>query len=364
MAEDETYRGDVEEVRTICLLEEGTRYDRVWQPYIERWADNHLIAAWGHHLRGKVDMGDIVSSVSLDDGDTWLPPVEIFDHRRYRDGRRYGYANPTLYRAPGQEAIWCFAMRCPLHYGDSENSELCAAYTADGGYSWLDVELAVHTASSLITCNAPLKFADRYLLPVHRGTLRADPTGDARQFILESNDLLSWRLAGYVPIDESNPVFVHEAGIAQSGPSELTMVFRTATYGHRNYKALPTPVAYRSTSADGRTWTAAEPVNELHNTCSKAHYSIDGMGRELYVFSPGPKGERKALHYNEKPSDGGWSAARVFYDGSNHNSYPTLIEMKETPGNYHCVWDSSDDPARHRTKIRFGKFTAGAWEAR
>ena len=38
--------------------------------------------------------------------------------------------------------------------------------------------------------------------------------------------------------------------------------------------------------------------------------------------------------------------------------------MKETPGNYYCVWDSSDDPARHRTKIRFGKFTAGAREAR
>ena len=359
-ANEETYQGDVEDVRTICTLAEGTRFNRVWQPYIARWADNHLIAAWGHHLRGKVDMGDIACSVSLDDGDTWLPPVEIFDHRRNRDGRRYGYANPTLYRAPGQEVVWCFAMRCPLHYWDSENSELCAAYTADGGYSWVEVELTVHTSSPLITCNAPIRFGGRYLLPVHRRTNRVDPTGDEQQFVLESTDLLSWRLAGYVPIDESAPVFVHEAGIAQSGPDELTMVFRTATYGYRNYKALPNPVAYRSTSSDGRTWSVAEPVPELYNTCCKGHYSFDGKGRELYVFSPGPKGQREALHYNEKPAGGDWSASRVFYDGGNKNSYPTLIEMSEAPGRYYCVWDSSDDPARHRTKIRFGKFTAGA----
>ena len=360
MAKEEAYKGDVEEVRTICVLEEGTRYNRVWQPYIERWADNHLIAAWGHHLRGKVDMGDIVCSVTLDDGDTWLPPVEIFDHRRDRGGRHYGYANPTLYHPPGQDVIWCFAMRCPINFWTSEDSELCAAYTADGGYSWVDVELAVDTASPLITTNAPFKFEDRYLLPVHRGTLRTDPTGDERQFVLESKELLSWRIAGYVPIDETNPVFVHEAGIAQSGPQELTMVFRTATYEHKHYRALPNPVAYLSRSGDGRTWSMAEPVPELYNSACKAHYSIDANGRELYIFSPGPRGERKALHYNEKPPGGNWSATSVFYDGGgNKNSYPTLIEMAETPGRYYCVWDSSDDPERHRTKIRFGKFTAG-----
>ena len=37
-----------------------------------------------------------------------------------------------------------------------------------------------------------------------------------------------------------------------------------------------------------------------------------------------------------------------------------LIPEAEDPGHYYRVWDSSDDPARHRTKIRFGKFRAGA----
>ena len=359
MGTGETYQGEVEDVRTICVLDEETRYNRVWQPYFERWAEGHLIVAWGHHLRGKIDMGDIVCSISLDDGDTWLPPVEIFDHRMSRDSRRYAYANPVLYRSPGQEVVWCFAMRCPLHYRDSENSELCAAYTADGGYSWIEVELTVHSASPIVTCNAPLRFADRYLLPVHRNTLRDDPSGDARQFILESTDLLSWHLAGYVPFDESDPVFLHEASIARSGPNELTMVMRSATYGQKNYQQLPTPVAYRSTSSDGRTWSTAEPVPELHNTCCKGHYSIDGTGSELYVYSPGPKGERKALHFTEKSPGGDWTASRVFYDGGNRNSYPTLIEIPENPGRYYCVWDSSNDPDRQRTAIRFGRFTGG-----
>lgn len=363
MDKDKSYSGDVEDVRTVFTLQEGTRYDRVWQPYLARWSDKQLIAVFGHHLRGKVDMGDIVAAVSIDDGDSWRPPVEVFDHRNDRGGKRFGYANPTLYRAPGQEVIWCFAMRCPLHYWDTENSELCAAYTADGGYSWIGVELTVHTASSLITTNRPIKFGDSYFLPVHRRTNREDPKGDEHQFVLESTDLLSWRMAGYVPIDESNPVFVHEAGIARSGPNELTMVFRTATYGHRNYNALPNPVAYISKSSDGRAWSVAEPVPELYNSACKAHFSIDANSRELYVFTPGPKGERKALHYNEKPPGGKWSATKVFYDSDNKNSYPTLIERPESPGSYYCIWDSSDDPERHRTKIRFGRFTAGAGDS-
>ena len=37
-----------------------------------------------------------------------------------------------------------------------------------------------------------------------------------------------------------------------------------------------------------------------------------------------------------------------------------LIPEAEDPGHYYRVWDSSDDPARHGTKIRFGKFRAGA----
>ena len=353
---DETFTGDVVDVRTITVLELHSRYHNVWQPYIERWSDGHLIAAWGHALRGKTDMGDILCSVSRNDGDTWLPSTEIFDHRR--DSARYAYANPALYRAPGQEVIWCYAMRCPRHVRDSENSELCAAYTADGGISWIDVELANRFASPLITCNAPIYVDGRYLLAVHRNTARVDPHGDCRQFVLESSDLLSWQLAGYIPFDESNPVFLHEASLAKTGDHELTIVMRTATYGHKNYNSLANERAYRSTSTDGgRTWAIAEPVPEFHNTCSKAHYIVDAKGRELYVYSPGPRRERRALHYVEKPSEGEWSKPKVFYDGKNHNSYPTLLERPDEPGEFWCVWDSSRDYDRKRTAIRFGKFS-------
>ena len=352
---NETYTGEVFDVRTIAELEVPSRYHNVWQPYIERWSDGHLIAAWGRALRGKTDMGDILCSISRDDGDTWLPPTEIFDHRRA--SVRYAYANPALYRAPGQEIVWCFAMRCPLHFRDSEDSELCAAYTADGGVSWIEVELANHFASPLITCNAPIYVGGRYLLAVHRNTAREDPLGDCRQFVLESRDLLSWRLAGYVPFDDSEPVFLHEASLAVTGDDELAIVMRTATYGHKNYNSLPSELAYRSTSTDkGRTWSTAEPIPEFHNTCSKAHYVVDSEGRELYVYSPGPRRERRALHFVAKSLGGAWSEPMVFYDGKNRNSYPTLLERPDRPGEFWCVWDSSHDYTRKRTKIRFGKF--------
>ncbi|MBT3272904.1 MAG: exo-alpha-sialidase [Spirochaetales bacterium] len=355
---DEQYTGDVTDVRTISQIDLNTRYNRVWQPYIERWAEGHLITAWGHHLTGKTDMGDIVCSVSRDDGGKWLPPVEIFDHRKDYGGRRYAFANPALYRAPGQGIVWCFAMRCPLHFRDSENSDLCAAYTADGGFSWVDVELTNHFSSPLITCNAPLEVNGRYLLPVHRNTMREDPNGDGRQFILESTDLISWRLAGYVLFDESDPVFLHEASLAGTADGGLAIVMRTATYGHKNYDSLPNERAYRSVSSDGgRTWSAAKPVPEFHNTGCKAHYLVDSKGREVYVYSPGPRRERKALHYVARETGGEWSKPKVFYDGKNHNSYPTLLERPDQPGEYWCVWDSSWDYDKKRTTIRFGKFS-------
>ena len=354
----EKYTGDVSDVRTIANLELNTRYNNVWQPYVIRWSDDHLIAAYGSQLKGKVDMGDIVCSISRDDGDTWLPPVEIFSHQRDFGGRRYAYANPALFRATGHEVIWCFAMRCPFHYRDSENSELCAAYTADGGFSWVGVELTNHFGSPLITCNSPLEVSGRYLLPVHRNTAREDPLGDCRQFILESTDLMSWRFGGYIPFDDADPVFLHEASLAMSSEDKLVIVMRTATYGHKNYDSLPNELAYRSTSTDGgRTWTVAEPVPEFHNTSCKAQYVIDTEGRELYVYSAGPRRERRALHYVAKESGGDWTQPKVFYDGMNCNSYPTLIERPNASGEYWCVWDSSWNYDRKRTAIRFGKFS-------
>ena len=73
----------------------------------------------------------------------------------------------------------------------------------------------------------------------------------------------------------------------------------------------------------------------------------------MYVYSAGPQRERKALHYRVKQSDEGWGEVRAFYDTGVKNSYPTLLEY--APGQFHCVWDSSDTGDRHRTLIRYGR---------
>jgi hypothetical protein len=78
---EEKYAGDVTHLRTVVELDPDSPYDRVWQPFIERWSDDHLLLAYGHHLRGKIDMGDILCSVSRDGGESWLPSVPIFHHR-------------------------------------------------------------------------------------------------------------------------------------------------------------------------------------------------------------------------------------------------------------------------------------------
>ena len=94
-----------------------------------------LIVAFGAMRNGKKDMGDILATVSKDDGDTWQEPVTVFDHNVRQGAIQFAYANPMLYREPGQEVIWCYAMRCPIAYKNSEESQLVAAFTADGGQS-------------------------------------------------------------------------------------------------------------------------------------------------------------------------------------------------------------------------------------
>ena len=61
---------------------------------------------------GKKDMGDIVATLSTDDGATWGAPVLIFNHQVRQGNVQFAYANPVLYRAPDTDIIWCFAMRC------------------------------------------------------------------------------------------------------------------------------------------------------------------------------------------------------------------------------------------------------------
>ena len=351
--------GDVADVAIVRRLDQEPRaYDRLWEPYIAE-VDGDLLVAFGEKLVGKTDMGSLICCRSDDHGATWSEPVTIFGAGTSSGSAGFAYANAVLFRPPGQDTVWCFGMRCPLYYPDSEDSHLCAAYSVDRGRSWQPVELAVdfHSPTIIVGGILAVHYGGRthYLLPAHRNTRRWDPRGDSQQFVLESENLVEWHLAGYIPQRQPPRIFLHEGNLAFGDePDELEIVMRTAQLGTR--LPLNPPTAYSSVSRDwGHTWSLARPEPALYNTISKGFYGRDSEGRHVYVYNDGPAWERQALKYKVESPSGKWSKARVFYDGGVHNSYPTLIE--EAPGRFLCVWDSATDPVRKRTAIRFGYLT-------
>lgn len=349
--------GDVTDVVTVDQLDSSGPYNKIWEPHFAKWTDDHYVSAYGLQLRGKVDMGNIVCSISRDKGKTWSPRIMVFDHRHRNGTIQYAYNNSVMFRPPGQNVIWLFCMRAPMHYRDSENADLVAAYTADGGYSWQHVELALGYQGSLIIVSG-IQTVERegvlhYLLPAHRNSFRHDKTGDRRQFVLESTSLLRWELADYIPVED--PVFLHEGKIAETNqPGELKMVMRTARMD--NEQPLDPGLAYSSVSQDGgRSWSIAKPEPELPNFRSKCFYGKDAFDSHIYVYSDSV--ERRALRYKSKYKGGDWSDAKLFYWDNNRNSYPTLLE--DSPGSWLAMWDSSNDPEIRRSKIRFGRLNLG-----
>ena len=357
----ENYKGDVTDIRTLRRIEQHPLAWRVWQPFIiqgDRPRD--LIVAYGAMLNGKKDMGDILAMVSEDDGDTWEEPVTVFDHRERQGGVQFAYANPVLYRAPGQDVIWLFAMRCLISFENSEESQLVGAFTSDGGYSWTQVELAMRYSGPLIT-NAGLVQTEIdgrrvFLLPAHRNTLGSDPRGSRDHFVLSSTSLLEWNLEAYIPQPTTARVFLHEGNMAPGdNPDELKIVMRTANYDDSSLTTNP-PRAYSSVSTDGgHTWSVAKEEPDLHNAKSKAYFGRASDGTHVYVYNDGPaqsEGGRMALRYKTKAPGGAWSEQKTFFDAGIKNSYPTLIEV--APGDFRAVWDSGTaDTAR--THIHFGK---------
>jgi hypothetical protein len=357
------YTGDVTGVRTIRHMDQHAGAALLWEPYLAQWKGPHLVAAYGAGIPGKTDMGDIYACVSTDDGDTWSEPVPIFDHRERQGTLQFAYANAILFKPPGQDVMWAYAMRCPMNYRNSEDAQLVGAYSADGGRSWVHVELSMGYTGPLIVVAGPMAVEEngrtRYLFPAHRNTRRADPLGDRQQFVLSSTSLLEWNLAGYVPQPASGPkVFLHEAAIAPGdSPGELKMVMRTADYEDERKMTDP-PRAFSTVSRDGgRTWSPARQEPDLWNAKSKAFYGRMADGTQLYVYNDGPANPaptgRRALRYKLRPAGGVWSAEKTFYDAGIKNSYPTLIEV--APGDFRAVWDSGTAD-RNRTHILFGKF--------
>lgn len=357
------FTGDVTDVRTIRHMDAHAGSSELWEPYLAHWRGRHLVAAFGVKIPGKTDMGDIVASVSTDDGDTWSHPVTIFDHRERQGTIQFAYANAILFKPPGQDVLWAFAMRCPMNYRHSEDSQLVGAYSADGGRSWVPIELAMGYTGPLICVAGPYAFTEkgqtRYLFPLHRNTRRNDPLGSRDHFVLSSTSLLEWNLAGFIPQPVAGPkVFLHEGNIAPGdAPGELKIVMRTADYEDERKMTDP-PRAFSSVSKDGgRTWSPAQQEPDLWNAKSKAFFGRTTGGTHLYVYNDGPATPaptgRMALRYKLKPAGGAWGAEKTFYDAGSKNSYPTLIEI--APGDFRAVWDSGT-ATRSRTHIRFGKF--------
>jgi len=341
--------GDVRDVRVVRTADQEPRASLLGQPTIALWKEKHLVVAYQKGIAGKTDMGSIDAIVSSNDGDSWSIPSTIFDHEQRHGAMQFGYCNAVLYHPPGQEVLWCFAMRCPLNYADSEDSHLAAAYSGDGGRSWNPVELAMHYTGPLVILGEIQRIIENgqpvYLLPAHRNTKRADPLGQREHFVLRSTSLLDWHLGGYVPQPEPGKIFLHEGQIAVINEQQhLKMVMRTAE-GRKEGGALNPPRAWSSTSTDGgKTWSIAR----------EGWFGQSRTGTQLYIYNDGPAFSRMALRYKLKPANGTWSDERTFFDAGIHNSYPTLIET--APGEFRAVWDSGDEK-RHRRSIRFGKLT-------
>lgn len=366
--DDLNYQGDVTDVRVIRRVEQHPYAGKIWQPFIIQGdGKRDLLVAFGVQLNGKGDMGDIMASLSRDDGDTWQEPVAVFDHRIRQGAIQFAYANPVLFRATGQNVIWCFAMRCPIGYRNSEESQLVGAFTADGGRSWTAVEMAMDYTGPLILnagiVETEIRGQKRYLLPAHRNTLQKDPRGSRDHFILSSSSLLEWKLEAFIPQPTEPRVFLHEGNIAPGDVAgELKIVMRTANYDEDRLTTDP-PRAYSSVSRNGgRTWSIAVEEPELYNAKSKGFFGQAADGTHIYVYNDGPaqrettpefpQGGRTSLRYKTKPAGGVWSEEKTFFAAGIKNSYPTIIEV--APGDFRAVWDSgTEDTAR--THIRFGK---------
>lgn len=352
------YSGDITAVRVVRSAEQYPGASLLGIPHIAQWKPRHLVVAYEVGIPGKIDMGSIDAVVSTNDGAAWSQPATIFDHTQHHEAMQFGYANPVLYKPPGQDVLWCFAMRCPLNYAHSEDSHLAAAYSGDGGRSWNPVELAMAYTGPLVILGDVQRIVEHgqpiYLLPAHRNTRRNDPLGSREQFVLRSTSLLDWSLGGYIPQPAAGRVFLHEGQIAvENDRGQLKMVMRTAK-DDKEGAALDPPRAYSSTSADGgRTWSPAVAEPDLWNTVAEAWFGQAQTGVQLYVYNDGPAWSRMALRYKLKPAGGAWSAERTFFDAGVRNSYPTLLEV--APGDYRAVWDSGTDK-HHRRAISFGKF--------
>ncbi|SVA62154.1 uncharacterized protein METZ01_LOCUS115008, partial [marine metagenome] len=109
---------NAKDIVQVDALQPDGAHNKIWQPFIVKWTNKHYLISYGLQLRGKVDMGDVVCSITKDKGKSWSPPIMIFNHRVPNGTVRYAYNNSVLFRSSSQDIIWCFAMRAPAHFRD------------------------------------------------------------------------------------------------------------------------------------------------------------------------------------------------------------------------------------------------------
>ena len=279
-------------------------------------------------VNGKKDMGDILATISRDDGDTWEEPVAIFDHRQRQGAIQFAYANPVLYRAPGQDIVWCFAMRCPIAFENSEESQLVAAFSADGGRTWTPVELAMHYTGPLITnagiVETEIEGRKLFLLPAHRNTLQNDPRGSRDHFILSSTSLLEWKIEAYIPQPTVARVFLHEGNMARGdAPGELKIVMRTANYDDSSLTTDP-PRAYSSVSMDGGHTGASPMRSRIYTTPSPRPSSAGPPTARTFTSTTTDQ-------LNENPAEEWLFATRPWHrEARGANSRPSMTRVSRT----------------------------------
>jgi len=65
-----SHQGDVTDVRVVRSVEQHPDASLMAIPHIAEWKPGHLVVAYEAGIPGKIDMADILSIVSPDDGDT------------------------------------------------------------------------------------------------------------------------------------------------------------------------------------------------------------------------------------------------------------------------------------------------------
>jgi hypothetical protein len=327
-------------------------YQAVRTVDIERTASGAIVVAWRAEPESNrhVDMGDILCSVSRDDGKTWSTPVCIAG-----SDTQWAYANIVLYSH--DRTLHAFVGRCPVASPHSEQQVIVSRVSRDDGATWTDGRLDMHYAHPTIGGGKVVRFGSRFLMPFHRNdhgfANKADQNVSHGQYpllyqekpirlhgVLVSDDLRIWRPGGIVPQPAGTPAadaFLQEGFIAPAndGSGDLLLVMREGDWRvTRNSRTgqpdqwklvSATGCAFVSRSRDGLAWTPAVPWPDIPNHNTKGAFLTDAQGRHIVFYNDAPDRERLFV-MARAPGNGTWSVPLMLTGGKGWNCYAMAVE--------------------------------------